>query len=184
MFKRLTAFLLAFLMVMAVVGCNEVVPPEDSTIPSTSEEITETEKVEIPVELSAEELAEYVVIRPEKADNNSVTVIAAKKIRETLNSAFGLQISIRDDWYNKTETLPATAKEILVGTTNRVESTNAVAKIKIKDFAIAFENERIVIVGGSEDATSRAVDYFLENYASHTPASYQDPKFSFARMSE
>lgn len=27
-------------------------------------------------------------------------------------------------------------------------------------------------------------DYFLENYASHQPTSYQDPKFSLAGMSE
>lgn len=150
-------------MVWAIVGCAVDVPGESTTDSSSVEETTE--KVDVPVELTAETLADYVVIRPEtKGSDYAVTINAAKKLRETLNTTFGIQMSIKDDWHKATEALPETAKEILVGPTNRVETQNVLAQIKTKDFVIAFENDRIVITGGSEDATSRAVDYFLETY--------------------
>ncbi len=173
MSKRIIAFLLALITVFALVSCT---PGGDTTVtdpPATEGEATEnntteeiTEAVAAPIELTADILKDYTVYRPESVKNESITVTtaAARKIRDTINTTFGLEVKIMDDWYKKSEGLPATAKEILVGKTNRVESANALALIRAKDFVITFENERIVITGGTDDAVGRAVDYFIETY--------------------
>ncbi len=167
MLKRITAFLLALITVFALVGCqgggNEEVTT-DAPAANSSEEITEAPVVS--VDLDATALAEYVIRRPENVKNESIeaSIQAAKKLRETLKADLGVDIPLQDDWHKATEELPATAKEILVGKTNRTEAQNLIASIRSKDYAIAFENDRIIITGGSDDACAKAVDYFIENY--------------------
>ncbi len=167
MLKRITAFLLALITVFALAGCqgggNEEVTT-DAPEANTSEEITEAPVVS--VDLDATALAEYVIRRPENVKNESIeaSIQAAKKLRETLKADLGVDIPLQDDWHKATEELPATAKEILVGKTNRTEAQNLIASIRSKDYAIAFENDRIIITGGSDDACAKAVDYFIENY--------------------
>lgn len=167
MLKRITAFLLALITVFALVGCqgggNEEVTT-DAPEANSSEDITEAPVVS--VDLDATALAEYVIRRPENVKNESIeaSIQAAKKLRETLKADLGVDIPLQDDWHKATEELPATAKEILVGKTNRTEAQNLIASIRSKDYAIAFENDRIIITGGSDDACAKAVDYFIENY--------------------
>lgn len=167
MLKRITAFLLALITVFALAGCqgggNEEVTT-DAPAANSSEEITEAPVVS--VDLDATALAEYVIRRPENVKNESIeaSIQAAKKLRETLKADLGVDIPLQDDWHKATEELPATAKEILVGKTNRTEAQNLIASIRSKDYAIAFENDRIIITGGSDDACAKAVDYFIENY--------------------
>ena len=169
MFKRLTAFMLALLTVFALVGCVGG-ESEDTTAPEleTTEEITE--KVELPIDITAEMLAEYKIVRPEKVKNESidVTLSATKALRAAMITAFDLTLDLSDDWYKAADGLPETAKEILIGKTNRVETANALAKIRAKDFIIAFENERIVITAGSDSGMLDAVNYFIEKYVNTT----------------
>ncbi|MGM9643206.1 MAG: alkaline phosphatase [Eubacteriales bacterium] len=159
MFKRFTAFLLAVLTVFALVGCTGNGAVTDSTSTPDTEGI-------VPVELTADILKDYVVRRPENVKNESidVTIQAAKKLRDTINETFELNLELIDDWYKKVDGLPETAKEFLVGKTNRVETANALAVIRSKDYVIAFENDRIVITGGTDVAVGEAVDYFIETY--------------------
>ncbi len=165
MLKRFTAFLLALITVFALVGCqggNEGIGSGDPA--GTSEDVTEAPAVS--VDLDATALAEYVIRRPENVKNESIeaSIQAAKKLREALKTELGIELQLLDDWHKATEELPATAKEILVGKTNRTETQNVISMIRAKDFAIAFENDRIIITGGTDDACAKAVDYFLENY--------------------
>ncbi|MBQ4141457.1 MAG: alkaline phosphatase [Clostridia bacterium] len=168
MLKRITALLLALITIFALVGCQPA-GSTDSTADSnnqdgTSGDVTQPEAA--PIELTAELLAEYVIRRPENVKNESIeaSIQAAKKLRESIKSELGVDVQLLDDWYNKSEGLPETAKEILVGKTNRTEAQNIIASIKAKDYAIAFENDRIIITGGTDDACAKAVDYFIENY--------------------
>ncbi len=161
MIKRITALLLAFLTVFALVGCtgNGSTNTEGSTAPETDAQA----KV---IELTADLLKDYTVYRPEdvKGESIELTTKAAAKLRKYINENFELSVDLKDDWYKKADGLPETAKEILVGKTNRAESANALAQIRSKDYVIAFENERIVITGGTDAAVSDAVDYFIETY--------------------
>ena len=169
MLKRFTAFLLAFLMLFSLVAC--VGDGEGTEAPAGSENATDptaenTEEVAVPVEITAEMLAEYVLRRPEnvKGESITVTIEAAKKLRDALKNTLGVDLSLNDDWHKASEELPATAKEILVGKTNRTETQNALSIIKAKDFAILFENERIIITAGTDAGVMDAVDYSIENY--------------------
>ena len=169
MLKRFTAFFLAFLMLFSLVACTG--DGEGTEAPAGSENATDpnadaTEEVGAPVEITAEMLAEYTLRRPEnvKGESITVTIEAAKKLRNELTSVFGVELQLNDDWHKASEELPATAKEILVGKTNRVETQNALSIIKAKDFAIVFENERIIITAGTDASVMDAVDYFIENY--------------------
>ena len=174
MTKRFTAFLLAFIMIFGLVGCAGG-NGEESTAPAeTTPEVTE--KADVSIELTADILKDYIVCRPEKVKNESidVTIESAKNLKNALNEAFGIDLKLSDDWYRESDGLPETAKEILVGKTNRTETANVLSQIKAKDFAIAFENERIVITAGTDKGVGDAVNYFIENYINTT-----DKKITF-----
>lgn len=164
MLKRFTAFLLALITVFSLVGCQGGNPAETTVAPETSEEVTEP--VVVPVDLTADTLAQYTIHRPYsvKGESIEVTIASAKKLRDAIKETFDLNLDLKDDWYKTTDGLPETAKEILVGKTDRVETANALAVIKAKDYVIAFENERIVITAGTDDGVEKAVDYFIEKY--------------------
>ncbi len=165
MFKRFTSFVLAFLMIFALVACNG---ESDETTGAENIDTTEevTEKAEVSFEFTADVLKDYIIRRPEKVKNESLdaTIAAAKTLRDTINSTFGLNLSLEDDWYKTSDGLPETAKEILVGKTNRTETADILAKIRAKDFAIAFANDRVIITAGTDAGVADAVNYFIENY--------------------
>jgi hypothetical protein len=73
-------------------------------------------------------------------------------------------VTIGDDWYKTGDTLPTEALEILVGETNRTESVEMKAGLLEDDFAVKYypESHRIVILGGSDEATVKAISYFFE----------------------
>ena len=168
MLKRFTSFLLAFLMVFALVACTgdsedtEAIGSENDT--SAAEEITEA--VAVPFDITAEMIAEYTIRRPEnvKGESIEVTLLATKALRNKITEVFGVELPLQDDWHKASEELPATAKEILVGKTNRVETQNALSVIRAKDFAIVFENDRVVITAGTDNGVMDAVNYFIDNY--------------------
>lgn len=95
----------------------------------------------------------YTVIRPDVAD--SVTVSAAIRLK----TALGLQVGT--DYVKHGQEIPTGTSEILVGATNRPES--AADELLCEDFRVSYENGRLAITGGSPDAISAAVDWFLEN---------------------
>ena len=119
------------------------------------EESTETNEAPEFYNIGKEALAGYVVIRPDQADEQ--TIAAASKLYSELVKQFGTGVTFTTDYIGKDETLPQTAKEILVGLTNRAESKG----LRYLDYEIACENDRIVINGGSGEAVAEAVDAFL-----------------------
>ncbi len=95
----------------------------------------------------------YTVIRPDVTDG--VTSSAAVRLR----TALGMQIGT--DFVKRGQEVPTGTSEILVGSTNRPESD--AEGLLCEDFCISFQNGRLAIVGGTPDATSAAVDWFIEN---------------------
>ncbi len=131
----------------------------DPIITNAPEEFPTSELTEAP---SAVSLAGYKIIRPERAAQSIVS--AAVELRIAISESFP-DVTISDDWYNKNaEELPAEALEILVGETNRAETASLAAELLEDDFAVKYfpESRRIVILGGSNGATLKAISYFLE----------------------
>ncbi len=108
----------------------------------------------------AAELAGYVVVRPETAGDDEVR--AGIEIRDGLKPIASLTLTT--DWVKRGEEVPVGTKEILVGNTNRPESVRLYETLRMGDFAVGREGDRIVIVGGSEASTRTAVAFFLRNF--------------------
>ena len=112
---------------------------------------------ETPKSIPLSELADYVIVRGEDADEE--TISAASDLYTTLKKQYQLDLSFQTDYLSKGETPPADAKEILVGVTNR---TDSYSNQRYSDYTIAYENGRIHICGGSGSATVAAVKQFLK----------------------
>lgn len=156
--KRILSILICIMMLLS--SCSENTPiPEATESTGRSEEITTSEPItELPSEIS---LSGYKVIRSAKASKTVIdgAVNLKKKLDELTDN-----VSIGDDWHKSDEEIPEKALEILVGSTNRPESLEIEEELLSGDFAIKYfpESGRIVICGGSDAATIKAVDHFLE----------------------
>ena len=91
--------------------------------------------------------------------------------------------SDRDD---AQEAAPQT-REILIGATNRPESAQALDGMKASDFGISIIGEKLIIAGGSDDATATAVIRFMTGFVyeqGDKPAVKQGKKLSLLVTAE
>ena len=133
----------------------EVGSSEESDGSDTESEETESEEPE-DVFVSAKDLLKYSIVRADGANMETQTAVSTLYVE--LLDKYG-DIDYITDILNKGESVPTDTKEILVGLTNREESTG----LRYYDWEIAYRNDRIVINGGSGKAVADAVDYFLAN---------------------
>lgn len=126
---------------------------------------TDTEDTTVPTDTSVIDLSDYKIIRPD--DGDKIEIDAALLLRDTINNNISKQLGIGTDWISKDETHDDNTKEILVGKTNYSQTTDSLADLTRKDYAIVIANNKIVITGGSPDATYSAVLYFCENYITY-----------------
>ena len=150
---RVAAALLCLLMIGgALVACKKkqdeqpTEPPADTEIPM--------------VDFFEGNPGEYKIIYASKA--GSATKKAVEALVAAINTAYGTDIkSYTDAKYSAEES----TKEILIGDTNRQESTDAKARCaEDNDFVIQQVGTRLVLVGGKQDGTVRAVRYLLDHY--------------------
>ena len=153
--KRFFAFLM-FIMIFLTSCSGDVLDP------IITQPVTELPTVELteapPASVSLEG---YKIIRPSKSSDSLVA--SAVNLRRTLDEV-AEGISISDDWVKSADQIPTEALEILIGETNRPESADVLAELLVDDYAIKYfpESGRIVICGGSDAATLKAIDHFVE----------------------
>lgn len=129
--------------------------PEEETPPEPKLEL---------IELSG--LASYSIVYPEEP--GPVLLSAARGLFEDIKEKTGVRLSMSDDfvmpdWDNGgIKVVPTDTLEILVGVTNRAEST--AKKLGRDDWGIYFQNNRVVISGGTEESVALAVAHFRANY--------------------
>lgn len=166
--KRKLSFLLLILSTAMIFTSCSGGTDETTTTPIVSDESTPpTEETDAPavsdIAFIADGATEYKLIRSEKA--SKTVTDAFTKLRTALNDTFGVKITLGDD-FEKPGADPASRHpyEIIVGNTNREESTAALDGIGYSDSVIAVIGTRLVISGGSDDAVAKAVDLFIEKY--------------------
>ena len=147
--KALSLFLAGLMLISTLTGCSFFDRFK-------KEENNENEAKEF-YNIGADVLAEYVIIRPDEADEE--TVSAASKLYTQLQQKYGVKITFTTDFVGRNETVPTDTKEILVGLTNREESKG----LRYLDYEIAYVNDRVVINGGSGEAVAEAVEDFIAN---------------------
>lgn len=144
---RITAvLLLTALLIPAVTACKAKIGPADTAdtkVPSAA-------------------ASGYVVMRGDTSAQ--ITMQASVKLRRAIADATGEDIKIATDYVKNLSDIPVSAKEILIGDTNRAESKKAAEGLGEYDYIIKLDGERVVITGGSDTAVGQAVDFFIANY--------------------
>lgn len=159
MLKRYFATLLVLILSLCVLcACGDGTPAD--TTPDTTPSAPDNQVH--PTEILLSELSRYAVVRPDKAERTEIEAAAA--VYEALGELGVTEIKtdflkpgIADGKYVESE------YEILVGQTNRAETAQLLAKMRSRDYAYGVVGKKIVIVGGSDDATAEAAAEFIEN---------------------
>lgn len=135
--KKILCLLLAMLMVLPLlVACN---------------------KNGTPVDIVKDGESRYRIVYSNSKTATSDKA-AATKLRAAIEEATGVKLKL------ETDQMPANTTEIVVGNTKRDTTKEAKTLIREKDFIIAYRDGQVIITGGTDAATVRGVDYFIENY--------------------
>lgn len=104
--------------------------------------------------------SDYVIVRSESADSRVVE--AAKKLREKIREATGVNLRINNDLDAQS------GYEILVGETNRAAGKSVLEGLSYNDYTVAVSGNSLILAGGNPVKTAEAVDRFIQDYL-HTP---------------
>ncbi len=146
--KILALFLCLMLISTLLVSCKTPSgTPEDSTGESTTVEI---------------DLTKYSLIRAELL--SKVLLDEVVDMKKDIDAATGGSIHLAEDWVRDLSEIDDEAYEILVGATNRPQSSEVLAKIEGSAFSVAIVGNKIVIIGTNDAATADGVRYFMDTY--------------------
>ena len=140
--KRFLLISLVFIMIVMIIAmsaCGEVKTENSGKI----------------VLKSVENLSEYVVVRGENCSQETTTLVTS--LRKTINEATGASVAIKTDYYNN-------KYEILVGATKRQQSIEAMEGLRYYDYTIKKVGNKIVVVGGSDEALANAIELFKKQF--------------------
>lgn len=165
--KKISIIALILTLIMALsllVGCNEETSaPSVTDVPDTSAEET-TAAVEAPTSFDFIVNGEtsFTIIRPKDLPSDDPSVAAALKIRDEIEAATGITVTMLDDFKKDSENFDGTTYEILVGETAYPEKTEAIAGLKYSDYTVKQVGNKIVVFGYTPEAMGRAADAFIE----------------------
>ena len=112
-------------------------------------DVVDEDVVEAPQFIELSELNGYRIVRGENEDKDTIRALADFRIK--LKEEYKLDVSLMVD-----VDAPASEKEILIGTTDRSQSTNP----RYSDYSVDYRDGKFFINGGSGDAISAAIDWF------------------------
>lgn len=173
-FARASIILLLMLaLIISASSCNKN-PPNGNDTDSKASEATDPAESESEsgkdnpepsgsgtLTINTENASEYTLIRDDLANDTLKSAITGLR---TLFTNKGFEIGYQSDYAKSDADIPTDTKEILVGKTNRAESIEFAKKLKKNDYVIAVKNSRIIILGGSEESTLKAIEYFENKY--------------------
>jgi len=164
--KFLSALLASLMLLSSFTGCNTAPSDETEKVYETeeTEAAGETDGAEEDAPIKADALvlvkdgvSDYVIVRGEEAYVSEVT--ASTELQAYLKQITGVEIPI------VTDSAEVSAKEIVVGKTNR-EAEGAFDRDELgtDGFVIRTEGEKLYLVGGEQRGTLYAVYELLEAY--------------------
>ncbi len=106
--------------------------------------------------------SDYQIVRADKLANDHEVVKSVQELRDTVEKRSGVKLELSTDWLKPGDRAPE--KEILVGDTNREESLEVKKTLREKDYAIEVVGSKLVIIGGNDEATAKAVEKFITLY--------------------
>ena len=139
------------LCVLLLFSCNN----EEAGIGGESDMATDAAASEYIV--LAEDGKSAVIIRPDEATENVID--AAVSLRRSLESRYGISLTLQTDWLTTGQSPAEDAVEIVVGFTNR--SGDIESDLSARTFRITTKGSRVFVYGSSDIMTKNAVAYLL-----------------------
>lgn len=178
--KKLVTLLLVCLLValpaLMLVGCNNDVP--DPSVPDDPNTPDNPDDPDNPDNPSSDQLsivengvAEYRIVISDFAKDSVKKQASA--LRKAIEAVTGVKPALVTDWDDQNDN--ADIKEILIGKTNRTESSTLINSLKSKEYGIVVSGNKLVIAAGSDDLLAKAVSYFLATYAGYNSESDYTP---------
>lgn len=165
--KIFLAFLTAWVCLSIIVfaGCsNDRTGPDATSDSSGFESDTDgaTEALAVKVRFTENGATDYRIITPLSAEGT--LLLSSVNLQTWLKKATGIRFETGNDYYNTSnENYQFPKHEILVGRTNRPESEELFNGLAYDDYVIAVKNEKLIIIGGNDDATAQAVAEFSKS---------------------
>lgn len=163
--KKLLAFCLALLMVVAMVSCA------GENTPNTPSEDTSDTQADSPVfvptvlDLSVAGESNFSIIYPQGAEESILQI--AMRFQEAFSTYTGASVAVKSDIKLDENENTDEAYEICIGNTNRRESTEVLRLVEgSNDYAVAVCGNKLVIAGNSVSATVNGVYYFINKVLS------------------
>ena len=120
---------------------------------------------EEPVLLSRDTLSEYVIVYGENVSDELKSKVGELSLK--FKEKFGIALSVKDDYFMEgVDALAISDTEILIGKTNREESKEFFAPLKINDYGWKVVGKKIVIGGVNDEMTIRTIDEFMSKVLS------------------
>ncbi len=138
---------LMLMMVTALVACQE---PGELSKPETLPPVSQGALLFV-----SSEGSDYAIMHGKNADEAELQ--AVETLRQGIKDLTGITLKVRTDG-----DATAAKKFILVGETNKKETRDIISDLYEDEYTVAVVNEKLVICGGSPEATVSAVEYFLE----------------------
>ena len=157
---RILSLILALLTVVSLLcACK----PDDET----DETVTVTN---LNIIINGE--TDYVIVYDNNASQDIISAIQV--LIESIKNNVGASITSRICFMDRQdETDVVTSKEILIGTTNREESTSVLSTMRSKDYTICAKNRKLIIGGGGEAGTLTAITRFINDFVVKQGNPYQ-----------
>ncbi|MBP5292549.1 MAG: hypothetical protein J6023_00300 [Clostridia bacterium] len=174
---RFLSLLLFLAMAFSILsGCGSQTTEPDTA--ETKEGTTETENTQ-PVyatkNITKEDLEGYQIIRSDYLLSNSEIIVKGVALTKAINSALGTNIAMNNDWKDKKDEDTSANLEILIGETNRPESTEAAEKLQEGQFFIGIIGNKYVIQGIDTYGALAAIDFVLNDLLKYDTATSSSP---------
>ncbi len=157
---RILCLILAVLMMTAAfVACDDTQNPN----PDENNNNNNDTPTSISLELVEKGTPKYVIVRDYKASGTVLDSVAT--MVEAFKTYLNCDVEVKECYSDREVAEDVEqSKEILVGATNRQQSATVMDGLKSNDYAIDIVDEKVVIAGGSDAATAKAIANFLKSF--------------------
>lgn len=135
----------------------------DTTAKETEGNTEETtaEPPASPISLVVNGASEYNVIVSESRSDDIAA--AAKNLIAAIKDKSGVELPLKTDFLSDRLGMVEAPCEIIIGDCDRDALRAAKATIRCNDFLIAVSEQKLIIIGGNDEKTVAAVNYFIQN---------------------
>lgn len=159
MMKRMLSLVLALIMLLSLSSLFSACNKSDDGAEETTAGDGASENYS---DFLVSHLSEACIVYPSGASD--ALIRSATSLASTIKDTLGVELKVRSDYYNPDfEEFDELKYEIVIGRcSNREESEQFGATVRVNDFGYSIIGTKIVICGGSDGKTSEAVRHFAE----------------------